>query len=445
MTCSVPPTPNSPRHSIEEMEDGTSQLPLEKSLQKLLDRRRANSTLRSLTINSSQQVDFSSNDFLSLSKSPALRAAILAEQATSNLPLGSGGSRLLDGNSRYAEDLEQDIAAFHRAPAGLLFNSGFDANAGFYACVPQPGDFIVYDEFIHASVHDGMRLSRAANRIPFCHNSVEDLQRVLEDCVHSSQTLREGRSHVLIAVEAVYSMDGDLAPLTAIVDIVEAVLPRGCGYVVVDEAHSTGVIGPNGRGLVCELGLEKRIFARLHTFGKALAGNGAIMLCSPLIRHYLINYARPLIYTTFMSYPALVAIRASYTLLMNGHTNSLAAHVRLLVDNLFRELRSVQLPAVTELLQVPSECPSSPIFSIQAAEPKSLARYLQEKGFMVRAVVPPTVPEGTSRVRVCLHAGNTIPETKALVVHMKKWATLQARGRGISCTMAERETEKARL
>ncbi|KAF2473836.1 PLP-dependent transferase [Lindgomyces ingoldianus] len=406
------------------MRDGIDQLPIERALHKLLDRRRANSTLRTLTI-STQQCDFSSNDFLSLSKSELLRTAFLDELSNCRL-LGSGGSRLLDGNSQYAEDLEHDIALFHRAPSGLLFNSGFDANAGFYACVPQPGDIIVYDELIHASVHDGMRLSRATKRVPFSHNSVDDLRRVLEECLRKSQSLRDGRSHVMIAVEAVYSMDGDLAPLKAIVETVEDVVPRDCGYVIVDEAHSTGVIGPDGRGLVCELNLEDRIFARLHTFGKALACNGAIILCSPLLRHYLVNYARPLIYTTFMSYPTLAAIRASYSLLQDGHTNALAACLQFLVKTLFKELRSVNSPSFLALLQVPSDCPRSPIFSIQTAQSKSLARFLQDKGIVVRAVVPPTVPEGTSRVRVCLHAGNTKEEIEDLVSKMKMWTLLQA-------------------
>lgn len=252
-------------------------LPLERALNAHLVRRRTSSTLRNLTLSTPHQIDFSSNDFLSLSTSTQLKNAFLTElTSNTSLPLGSGGSRLLDGNSAYAEELERSIAGFHGAEAGLLFNSGFDANAGFFACVPQKGDFVVFDELIHASVHDGMRLSRvgADARFAFRHNCVEDLERVLRRCMDASNKLRGGEAHVIIAVEAVYSMDGDLAPLSAIVETVKRVLPQGCGYIVVDEAHSTGVIGPQGRGLVCDLGLETSIFARLHTFGKALACNG---------------------------------------------------------------------------------------------------------------------------------------------------------------------------
>ncbi|CAO2654705.1 Nn.00g114380.m01.CDS01 [Neocucurbitaria sp. VM-36] len=248
---------------------------LEHRLQDLLDRRRNKSTLRNLTLpKPAGQIDFSSNDFLSLSTSPQLKSEYLAELRRTDLPLGSGGSRLLDGNSLYAEDLERTIAEFHGAEAGLLFNSGFDANVGLFACVPQPGDVIVYDELVHASVHDGMRLSRARKTLSFRHNSVTSLRDTLERLLQEDEDLELHKSSVIVAVEAVYSMDGDVAPLKEFADLMDEVLGKGRGYIVVDEAHSTGVLGPMGKGLVCELGLETRTFARLHTFGKSLAGSG---------------------------------------------------------------------------------------------------------------------------------------------------------------------------
>ncbi|KAK7187540.1 hypothetical protein DPSP01_003781 [Paraphaeosphaeria sporulosa] len=396
---------------------------LERKFQSLLEKRHRNSTLRSLTT-ARNHVDFSSNDFLSLTTNPALKTALLEEIQASERPLGSGGSRLLDGNSTYAEDLEREICEFHNAEAGLLFNSGFDANAGFFACVPQKGDVVVYDELIHASVHDGMRLSRAEKTVPFRHNCVEDLRRVLSAFKSESPLIRDLEAenrHVFVAVEAVYSMDGDVAPLQAIVDTVDEVLGPEAGYVVIDEAHATGVLGKEGRGLVCELGLEKRVFARLHTFGKALGCNGAIILGSNLLRHYLINYARPLIYTTFMSYTSLAAIRASYAFLSQGKTVPLASNLQSLIYTLFTRLKTVDSAAFTFLLSIPQVRPESPIFSIQLAEPKRLAKYLQDRGMMVRAVVPPTVPEGTSRVRVCLHAGNTEAEINGLVAVIEEW------------------------
>ncbi|KAI8937482.1 hypothetical protein NX059_005200 [Plenodomus lindquistii] len=404
--------------------DGNSKA-LTRQLQDLLEKRRRNSTLRNLTLPQPNHIDFSSNDFLSLSISPQLKSLYLEELQKTNLPLGSGGSRLLDGNSIYAEELEQEIAKFHGAEAGLLFNSGFDANAGFFACVPQPGDVIVYDELVHASVHDGMRLSRAQETVAFTHNSVTDLREVL-------QGIREKHDrNVFVALESIYSMDGDVSPLTAIVEVVEEVIGHDRGYIIVDEAHSTGVLGPQGRGLVCDLGLENRIFARLHTFGKALAGNGAILLGSTTLRHYLINYARPLIYTTFLPYPSLCLIRSSYQLLISGDSTPLQTHLHCLTATLYTQLNDLQSfsPASRSLLKIPSACPKSPIFSVQLERPRLLAAFLQSRGMMVRAVVPPTVPVGTARVRICLHAGNTVKEVEKLVDALEDWCNTQSMDR----------------
>ncbi|KAJ4990336.1 8-amino-7-oxononanoate synthase [Stagonosporopsis vannaccii] len=418
------------------MDSADGRRPLDASLQHLLDRRRKNSTLRNLTLPKTGQIDFSSNDFLSLSTNTRLKDAFLAEIKSAQLPLGSGGSRLLDGNSAYAEALEHDIANFHGAEAGLLWNSGFDANAGFFSCVPQPGDVIVFDELVHASVHDGMRLSRAAQTVPFVHNSIADLRRVLQEVAQ----LPDGCS-IFIAVESIYSMDGDVAPLQQIVETVADILGEERGYVVVDEAHSTGVLGFEGRGLVCELGLEKRIFARLHTFGKALAGNGAILLSSHTLRHYLVNYARPLIYTTFLSYPSLALIRSSYEMLWAGATVPLQSHLHHLTEFLFKAMQQLQITsaATRSLLRIPSACPQSPIFAVQLQRPRDLARHLQDSGMMVRAVVPPTVPLGTERVRVCLHAGNTVEEVENLVKALQTWCENSSNG-----IEEERAVEKQR-
>jgi 8-amino-7-oxononanoate synthase len=308
---------------------------LSSKMASLLSNRKTNSALRKLTISPPTSKDFSSNDFLSLSTSPILRTAYLSELASHpDFRLGSGGSRLLDGNSLYAENLEREIAKFHGAEAALLFNSGFDANEGFFACVPQSGDVIVFDAFIHASVHEGMKLSRAGRKIKFEHNSVEDLERILSELL-SGEKARKGERNVFVAVESLYSMDGDLCPLKDIVDLVERILPSGNCHIIVDEAHSNAIYGFQGRGIVCSLGLEDKIFARLHTFGKAIGCNGgefqsyihgfvltrqAAILCSPVTREYLINYARPLIYTTAMSFPSLAAIKVVYALMKNGTT-----------------------------------------------------------------------------------------------------------------------------
>lgn len=270
---------------------------LDKVYATVLARRGNEGRLRRLTIPAAETVDFSSNSYLSLSANSEIKTNYLQrlQAATYGFSLGSGGSRLLDGNSAAAEALELSIAAFHGAPAGLLFNSGFEANTGLFSCAPQPGDVIVYDELIHASVHDGMRLSRA-RRVPFAHNcvrgnrgpaqAIKSLDDVLSGLLHGQEgeKLRTGQANVFVAVESVYSMDGDLAPLADIVDCVEGRLPNGNGHIIVDEAHSTGWLGDRGRGLVSQLGLESRVWARVHTFGKAMgcAGGEFVLSCPEL-------------------------------------------------------------------------------------------------------------------------------------------------------------------
>ncbi|CZR61491.1 related to aminotransferase [Phialocephala subalpina] len=407
--------------------------PIENKMRALLDRRKSLSSFRTLTTFPPSSIDFSSNDFLSLSTSPLLRSAYLQELHNyPNFRLGSTGSRLLDGNSTYAEDLEKEIANFHNAESALLFNSGFDANSGFFACAPQPGDIIIYDEFVHASAREGIKLSRCSKNLPFRHNSVEDLKRVILELKRDDREVRDGKRSVLIAVESLYSMDGDLAPLEEIVNLVERELGRN-GLLVVDEAHSTGIYGDHGRGVVCALGLEKRIFARLHTCGKALACNGAAILGSSLVREYLINYARPLIYTTAMSFPSLAAIKVVYSLMREGRTEALRFRLNELIEYMYTQLKTLEpytedLTTSTSLLQIPPEMPSSPIFSILMPDPRSLARHCQAADFVVRPIMPPTVPEGTQRVRVCLHAGNTHEDIERLVAAIKDWSLLQRRG-----------------
>ncbi|KAG6095680.1 hypothetical protein E4U30_002156 [Claviceps sp. LM220 group G6] len=464
----------------------------------LLARRAFNNRLRTLTLPSPNTIDFSSNGYLSLSSHPAIKKQYLARLAQDFLPLlpassssspasslpqshqqtqaqtfslGSCGSRLLDGNSPLAEALEHEIAAFHGAPAALLFNSGFEANTGLFGCAPQEGDVVVYDELIHASVHDGMKLSRGKG-VAFAHNCVrreggfvEDglpsLEEVLEgleraDCEgvdgeeHADEDgdgdedaskvndmLAEGgartknrrsrrrrtRRNIFIAVEAVYSMDGDLAPLQDIVDCVEACLPHGNGYIVVDEAHSTGWMGEKGRGMVSSLGLEDRIWARVHTFGKAMGCAGAAVLCSLPTRAYLINYARSLIYTTALGFPLLTAIQTAYDFLSTGQGTPLARNLLALTSlahQLLSALSTKYRPPAS-LLRVPTEAPASPIVPLFSDRARSLARYCQERGFVVRAIVAPTVKKGTDRVRLCLHAGNTEDEVRRLCLAVESW------------------------
>lgn len=311
---------------------------LEEKLQAALKSREDRQIRRQLSDPTSDVglVDFHTNDYLSLSSSRDLRSRFLEKLHAAPNVLGSGGSRLLvNGAAHHA--LETRLAEFFGSPCALLFNSGFDANVGLFACVPQEGDTVVFDEYIHASVHDGVRSSRAKNYLfSFEHNSLTALGGLLLRLLKDRPGLTEGTQSIFVAVESLYSMDGTLAPLLQIVEMMETLFPKGNGYVVVDEAHATGVYGPNGKGLVALLGLERRVLARLHTFGKALAGSGgglsvgmvsdrntelcvsAVVLTNTLVRDYMLNYARSLIYTTSLSYANIIAVGCSFDLLEDG-------------------------------------------------------------------------------------------------------------------------------
>ncbi|OAA49479.1 Pyridoxal phosphate-dependent transferase, major domain protein [Metarhizium rileyi] len=414
---------------------------LDDTFKSFLVRRKHQGRLRRLTLQDPGVVDFSSNGYLSLSTNLDIKAAYIShlQSSSDEFALGSCGSRLLDGNTLLAEKLESDIAAFHCAPAGLLFNSGFEANTGLFSCAPQPGDYVVYDELIHASVHDGMKLSRART-IPFAHNCVHGvhtqvapgsrpLETVLDDLLQgkSGQEVRSGQRNVFVAVESVYSMDGDAAPLKKIVECVERRLPRANGYIIVDEAHSTGWMGDRGRGLVCQLGLERRVWARVHTFGKAMGCAGAIVLCTPTTRSYMINYARSLIYTTAMGYPMLTAIQTVYGYLISGQAARLHANLLSRMQETHSLLLSIceKHHPPPQLFTISTSPPESPIIPLFSGQSRSLARYCQQKGYMVRPIVAPTVPKGTDRVRLCLHAANTVAEVRGLCTAIEEWLERQ--------------------
>ncbi|KAK4174798.1 putative 8-amino-7-oxononanoate synthase, partial [Triangularia setosa] len=424
---------------------------LDASLTKHLDHRKSRDIFRSLTLVPPGMADFSSNAYLSLSAQPSVKAAFLVhlqDAAHANTPslLGSGGSRLLDGNSARAESLEQTLAAFHNAPAALLFNSAMDANVGLFSCVPQPDDAILYDELVHASIHDGMRLSRAGRKIPFAHNTVwstkgtvqhgssvdgepRSLEAILVGLLNGpgGHLFSSGDSNVFVAVEGVYSMDGDAGSLREVTACVERWLPKGNGFVIVDEAHSVGVFGERGQGLVCELSLEDRVWARVLGFGKAMGCSGGLILCSEVTRSYLINYARTLIYTTAMALPSLISIEVAYEFIMNGGAEPLVRHLRDLVRQTHRLLLAVcerQKPP-SHLLRISSVEPKSSIIPAFTDHPRSLAIHCQKNGFMVRPIVAPTVHKGTERIRLCVHAANTAEEVVGIVAAIEEWLVTQ--------------------
>ncbi|KAJ3507405.1 hypothetical protein NLJ89_g6325 [Agrocybe chaxingu] len=408
---------------------------LQKSLESALESREKRWIRRRLpdpntSSSNSPLIDFSSNDYLSLSNSPALRAHFLQRLSAAPDVLGSGGSRLLV-NGRAHAALEARLADFFKSETAMLFNSGFDANVGFFSCIPQPGDVVVYDEYIHASVHDGIRASRARDaQFAFSHNSLSDLQRVLMRLREERKGLAAGENSVFLAVESLYSMDGTFAPLAEIVDLLDEVFPARNGYLVVDEAHSTGIYGPQGRGRVAMLGLEDRVLARLHTFGKALAATGAVLLTNTLVRDYLLNYARSLIYTTSLSYANIIAGDCSFDMLTNGTAQHLSKRLLDLsayfTDTLRPLLESRQIPPSlvslpSHLSQVSHQDPS-PIIPIMTPHPRPLSAYLLALGMNARPITWPTVPKGKDRVRVCLHTGNTKEDMDRLIDGIVAWA-----------------------
>lgn len=249
-----------------------------RNLEEALDVRRRDHGLYTIKTNSWKDgdvIDFSSNDTLSLGASGALRAEFMEElERHPDIPPGAGSSRVMDGNYGYLETVEDEIAQFHRAEAGLIVGSGFEANLAIFAALPRPGDAIVYDELVHASTHDGMQQSQAVTRVPFRHNHVDSFRDVMISVCDSQPLIRQGKRCVIVAVESFYSMDGDICPLRELIETAKEIFPGGNAQFLIDEAHSTGVIGPKGAGLVCELGLESEVAIRLHTFGKALSASG---------------------------------------------------------------------------------------------------------------------------------------------------------------------------
>ena len=219
--------------------------------------------------------DLFSNDYLSLTRDPTLRIAALDRLSDADLIMGSGGSRLMNGNTSAHVAFETRMKDFFGAPAALLCNSGYDANVAFWRSIPQIGDAIIFDELVHASTRDGMGECRAKNALyPFKHNSVASFRACLLRVLAEHSEVSAGRATVFVAVESLYSMDGDFAPVREIVQVTDSLVPRRCSHIVVDEAHSTGIFGPQGRGLVALLGLTGRVNTILHTFSKARAASG---------------------------------------------------------------------------------------------------------------------------------------------------------------------------
>ena len=325
--------------------------------------------------------DFASNDYLGLASDPIIGQAV-ADAVARGVPVGSGGSRLLRGNAPEHEGLEAKAAAFFRTQAALFMANGFAANLALFSTLPQRGDLIVADELIHASVHDGLRMSKA-DAVFARHNNVQSFADLI-----ASWRAEGGKGRIWIAVETLYSMDGDMASLADLASLAA----KQDAMLILDEAHGTGVFGPNGRGLSSGLdGLHNVV--TLHTCGKAMGVEGAL-ICGPrILIDYLINRARAFIFSTAPSPLMAVAVSAAIDRIEQA-------------DDLRARLATLQTDAAEAIcapLGLPK--PRSQIIPVILGDDKrtmAAASALQEAGFDIRGIRPPTVPPGTSRLRISL-------------------------------------------
>lgn len=332
-------------------------------------------------------IDFCSNDYLGLARH--------AFPAPKMKQYGATGSRLISGNHAAYVDLEAFLTRFHHSEAALVYNSGYQANLGLISCLATRHDTILYDQLVHASIRDALRLSEART-LSFRHNDVDHLQEKLERA--------NGRKWVV--VESIYSMDGDEAPLREMVACCEN---QGAALIV-DEAHAVGVIGPQGRGLVVEAGLEERVWARVVTFGKALGSHGAAVLGSNLLRDYLINFSRPFIYTTGLPPDTVHRTLEAYRCLEESElVQQLQANI-----TLFKTMVS----AAQHSSLIPSRSAIQSLLVPGNDAVKRAAKELQTAGFQVLPILSPTVPKGSERLRICLHTFNEEETIRQLASHL---------------------------
>ena len=339
--------------------------------------------------------DFYSNDYLGLAHSTKL-AKKIAETYENLAFMGNGstGSRLLSGNNVFVENLENKLANLFSGQATLLFNSGYAANSALLATIANKGDTIIYDSLIHASLHEGCRLT-FANTWAFRHNDMDELEKKLQ----------MAKGDKFVVVESIYSMDGDVALLHEIVNLCK----QYQAYLIVDEAHSTGIYGKNGNGLCCELGIEHDVFARVYTFGKAIGVHGACVVGSQILIDYLVNFAKGFIYTTALPPHNLVSISCAFDFIAEN------PHLRIDLENNIeyyrKQINCVLKPTAKDNFLSPIQ-----IIKIQGNENcKAVAEKLVNQGLEVRPIVAPTVAVGEERIRLCLHSYNTEQEITNLI------------------------------
>jgi 8-amino-7-oxononanoate synthase len=358
----------------------------ENLIQKLVSRKQ-NNALRQL-LDTSASIDFTSNDYIGFSNSAEIfnktHQYLLDNNCIQN---GATGSRLISGNHILYKTTETFIAQFHESESALIFNSGYDANVGFFSAVPQRNDVILYDELSHASIRDGILMSNAKS-YKFNHNDFEDLEQHI---------LKHQNAIIYIVTESVFSMDGDCPNLEELVVLSEK---YNC-YLVIDEAHALGVFGEKGEGLVQFLGLHNRVFARVMTFGKGLGCHGAVVLGSEELKEYLVNFARSFIYTTGLSPHSVGTIFIAYQQLEIEKETIEKLRQNIVYFNQQKKLLGLQ----PMFVRSKSAIQSAIIPGNENA--KAVAKKMLDKGFDVKAILSPTVPEGQERLRFCIHSYNS--------------------------------------
>lgn len=363
-----------------------------KKLHRKLQNRKATNSFRQLETPTSI-IDFSSNDYLGFSKNKIIfEEAHQCLKIQKTLENGATGSRLLSGNHQLYNVVEAYICDFYLAESALIFNSGYTANLGFFASVPQREDVVLYDEHIHASIRDGVQLSNA-KPYKFKHNNLDDLEQKI---IRVKKQFKSTVFEIYVVTESVFSMDGDSPDLKLMVKLCK----KHKVYLIVDEAHSLGVFGENGKGLVQQLKLEKDVFARIITFGKALGCHGSVILGSEQLIQYLINFARSFIYTTGLPPHALATIKIAHQQLgISSEIKKLQKNIHFFQQQIKEKKMQRYFFNSTSAIQC---CVISGTEKV-----KLIAQQLHQKGFGVKAILSPTVPIGKERLRFCLHSYNT--------------------------------------
>ena len=339
-------------------------------------------------------INLSSNDYLGLASHPQFKQAVLAAVAASRF-MGSTGSRLLSGNARAWEELESEFARFAGTEGALYFGSGYAANVGLLSSILQPGDLVFSDEFNHASLIDGIRLS-GATKIIYPHLDLGALERSL-----AKNAGRAGAK--LIVTESLFSMEGDIAPLEELLRLARL---HGAGLII-DEAHAIGVCGTQGRGIAAGCRCEREILAIVHTCGKAFASAGAFVCGARVLKEFLVNRARTFMFSTAMPPYLAGQIRAALELVRQAHAER--AYLQEIAATLRAELALRGFSCGRSVSHI------VPVFLGSNEMALHVARQLQASGFAVRAIRPPTVPAGSARIRLSLTSNITIDQVHRLV------------------------------